>query len=41
VLAFPLGYGALGLWWGIAFGTAVVAVLLTVRLWRVGAPVRA
>jgi MATE family multidrug resistance protein len=36
VLAFPLGYGAVGLWWGIAFGTAVVAVLLTLRLYRVG-----
>jgi MATE family multidrug resistance protein len=38
VLAFPLGYGPAGLWWGIAFGTAAVAVLLTLRLWRVGAP---
>jgi MATE family multidrug resistance protein len=36
VLAFPLGYGPAGLWWGIAFGTAAVAVLLTLRLWRVG-----
>jgi MATE family, multidrug efflux pump len=40
VLAFPLGYGPVGLWWGIAFGTAVVAVLLTVRLYRVGAPAK-
>jgi MATE family multidrug resistance protein len=40
VLAFPLGYGAVGLWWGIALGTAVVAVLLTLRLRRVGAPTR-
>src|ERR1051326_4963693 len=39
VLAFPLGYGAPGLWWGLAFGTAVVGVLLTLRLYRVGAPV--
>jgi multidrug resistance protein, MATE family len=38
VLAFPLGYGAVGLWWGIAFGTAAVAVLLSWRLRRVGAP---
>ena len=38
VLAFPLGYGAPGLWWGLAFGTAVVGVLLTLRLYRVGAP---
>lgn len=40
VLAFPLGYGAPGLWWGMAFGTAVVGVLLTLRLYRVGAPAR-
>jgi MATE family multidrug resistance protein len=32
LLAFPLGYGAVGLWWGLAFGLAVVAVLLTLRL---------
>jgi MATE family, multidrug efflux pump len=38
VLAFPLGYGAPGLWWGLAIGTAVVGVLLTLRLRRVGAP---
>ena len=38
VLAFPLGYGAPGLWWGLAVGTAVVGVLLTLRLYRVGAP---
>jgi multidrug resistance protein, MATE family len=38
VLAFPLGYGAPGLWWGLAAGTAVVGVLLTLRLYRVGYP---
>jgi multidrug resistance protein, MATE family len=38
VLAFPLGYGAPGLWWGLAIGTVVVGVLLTLRLHRVGAP---
>ncbi len=38
VLAFPLGYGPPGLWWGLAIGTAVVGVLLTLRLHRVGAP---
>jgi multidrug resistance protein, MATE family len=38
VLAFSLGYGAPGLWWGMAIGTAVVGVLLTLRLYRVGAP---
>jgi MATE family multidrug resistance protein len=32
LLAFPLGYGAAGLWWGLALGLAVVAVLLTLRL---------
>jgi len=41
-LAFPLGYGALGLWWGLALGLAAVAVLLGIRLFRLaknaGAP---
>jgi MATE family multidrug resistance protein len=32
VLAFPLGYGPVGLWWGVALGLAVVATLLTVRV---------
>src|SRR4029077_8003806 len=32
LLAFPLGYGALGLWSGLALGLAVVATLLTLRL---------
>jgi MATE family multidrug resistance protein len=32
VLAFPLGYGAAGMWLGLAFGLAVVAGLLTWRL---------
>jgi MATE family multidrug resistance protein len=32
LLAFPLGYGAVGLWWGLALGLAVVALLLTIRL---------
>lgn len=32
-LAFPLGYGAVGLWWGLALGLAVVAALLTLRLY--------
>jgi multidrug resistance protein, MATE family len=39
LLGFPLGYGAAGLWWGILLGTVVVALLLTLRLYRVGAPV--
>jgi len=34
LLAFPLGLGAMGLWWGLALGLAVVAGLLTLRLHR-------
>lgn len=34
LLAFPLGRGAVGMWWGLALGLAVVAVLLTLRLHR-------
>jgi MATE family multidrug resistance protein len=30
-LAFPLGYGAAGLWWGLALGLAIVALLLVLR----------
>lgn len=37
VLGFPLGFGAVGLWWGILLGTVAVAVLLIWRLYRVGA----
>ena len=37
VLAFPLGYGAVGLWSGLALGLAVVATLLTIRLFRIAA----
>jgi MATE family multidrug resistance protein len=32
LFAFPLGYGAVGLWWGLALGLATVALLLTLRL---------
>jgi MATE family multidrug resistance protein len=32
LLAFPLGFGAIGLWSGLALGLAVVATLLTLRL---------
>ena len=32
VLAFPLGYGAVGIWWGLALGLAMVALLLSLRL---------
>jgi len=31
LFAFPLGHGAVGLWWGLALGFAVVALLLTLR----------
>lgn len=33
-LAFPLGTGATGMWWGLVLGTTVVAGLLTLRLYR-------
>jgi MATE family, multidrug efflux pump len=39
LLAFPLGYGAVGLWWGLALGLAVVAVLLTWRLHLLTPPI--
>jgi MATE family, multidrug efflux pump len=39
LLAFPLGYGAVGVWWGLALGLAVVAVLLTLRLHLIAGPV--
>jgi MATE family multidrug resistance protein len=32
-LAFPVGLGAVGLWWGLGLGLAIVSVLLTVRLY--------
>ena len=38
LLAFPLGYGAIGLWWGLALGLAVVAILLTLRLHLLAPP---
>jgi multidrug resistance protein, MATE family len=39
ILAFPLGYGAVGVWWGLALGLAVVAVLLTLRLHLIAGPI--
>jgi MATE family multidrug resistance protein len=33
-LAFPLGFGPIGLWWGFVLGLAAVAALLTWRLYR-------
>jgi MATE family multidrug resistance protein len=38
LLAFPLGYGAVGLWWGLALGLAVVAILLTLRFHLLALP---
>jgi MATE family multidrug resistance protein len=38
LLAFPLGYGAVGLWWGLALGLAVVATLLTLRFHLLALP---
>jgi MATE family multidrug resistance protein len=32
-MGFALGYGATGLWWGLAIGLAVSATLLFLR-WR-------
>jgi multidrug resistance protein, MATE family len=41
LLAFPLGFGAMGLWSGLALGLAVVATALTLRLRvRAGAQIR-
>ena len=37
--AFPLGYGPVGLWCGLALGLAVVALLLTVRLYLLAPPI--
>jgi MATE family multidrug resistance protein len=38
LFAFPFGYGAVGLWWGLALGLATAAVLLTTRLYLLAAP---
>lgn len=34
LLAFPLGFGGAGLWFGLAVGLAAAAVLLMARYWR-------
>ena len=39
ILAFPIGFGAVGVWWGLALGLAVVAVLLTFRLHLIAGPI--
>jgi MATE family multidrug resistance protein len=36
ILAFPLGFGAPGLWWGLALGLATAALLLSLRLRLLG-----
>lgn len=33
VLGLTLGFGGVGLWWGLALGLAVAAILLTWRFW--------
>jgi multidrug resistance protein, MATE family len=38
ILAFPLGLGAIGLWWGLALGLAAVAIPLVLRFRRLTAP---
>jgi MATE family multidrug resistance protein len=34
VLAYPLGFGVTGMWWGITLGLTITAVLLGRRIWR-------
>jgi MATE family multidrug resistance protein len=34
ILAFPLGYGAPGIWWGLTSGLSAVALFLVVRFYR-------
>ena len=38
LFAFPLGYGAVGLWWGLALGLAAVAMMLTLRFHHLAPP---
>ncbi len=37
LLAFPLGLGGRGLWWGLALGLIVTSILLTIRFLRLTA----
>ena len=39
LFAFPLGYGPVGLWCGLGLGLAVVALLLTLRLYLLAPPI--
>jgi MATE family multidrug resistance protein len=34
VLAYPLGLGVVGLWWGLVIGLGTVGIILLVRTWR-------
>ena len=34
LLAFPVGLGGRGIWWGLALGLAAAAILLTLRVYR-------
>lgn len=34
LIAFKLGYGGPGLWFGLAVGLAAAATLLNLRFWR-------
>lgn len=34
VLAYPLGYGVVGLWWGLVIGLGAVGGILMVRTWQ-------
>ncbi len=38
LLAFPLGFGGIGLWAGLAIGLGVAAILLSWRFWRTVLP---
>ena len=38
LFAFPLAYGAVGLWWGLALGLAAVAMMLTLRFHHLAPP---
>ena len=33
-LAFPIGLGVMGMWWGITFGLTTTAIALGVRIWQ-------
>ena len=33
VLAYPVGMGVTGMWWGITAGLTITAVLLARRVW--------